>query len=591
MACRFFLSLTALCGAGLALSVAACGEETGSLAPGHTPVETATGGAETTPRPQEFIVAAAHPAAVEAGLEMLEQGGSAVDAAVAVAVTLSLVEPMSSGIGGGAFLMHYDSDGKTVSAYDGREIAPASAGPDLFLDDSGAPIGFREAQIGGHSVGVPGLIAMLEMAHEAHGNLPWADVFEPAIRLAEEGVPIGPKLHRTLTRIEEQPGSSTFKAHYYDAAGTPWPIGHVLKNPDFAATLRLIQANGAEAFYNGPITDQIVGAVSDAEFSPVPMTREDFAAYAPKTRDAVCGPYRSWTVCGMPPPTSGGIAVLQMLGVLERFDIAALDPLSADAVHLFAEAGRLAFADRALYLGDPDVIPVPTEGLIDQGYLRSRAALVSEDSSLGRAEAGTPPGLEQSAHWAPSEAEDAPGTSHFSIVDAEGNAVSMTSTIESTFGSRIMVGGFMLNNELTDFDFRPTRDGRPVANAPGPRKRPRSSMSPTLILDQDRDLYALTGSPGGSRIIGYTAQSILGLTDWQLPVAEVVALPHYLSRNGPVTQLEEDRGLEGLITDLESRGHEIRLTPMPSGIHAIRVMPDGYEGAADPRQEGIARGR
>lgn len=543
---------------------------------------------------ERYMVVAANPHAVAAGIEMIEDGGSAVDALIATQMLLNLVEPQSSGIGGGAFLLHYDAEIGRTEAYDGRETAPSQATPDLFLKPDGTPESFRDMIVGGRPVGAPGVLRMLEKAHRAHGRLPWARLFEPAIKLAEDGFEVSPRLHELIAAVPALKVSARTRAYFFTPDGEPLPVGHRLRNPELAATLRLIAAEGADAFYKGPLAARIVDTVRNAPVNPGHLGLDDLAAYQAKVREAVCRPYRQWRACGMPPPTSGGVTVLQILGLLEGFDLAALDPLSPDAAHLIAEASRLAFADRALYLADPDFVAVPVDGLLDPDYLAGRAMLIAPERAMGKAEAGTPPMAK--AALAPARAGDFPSTSHVSIVDARGNAVSMTTSIESAFGSKLMVGGFLLNNQLTDFSFRPeTQDGRAIANRVEARKRPRSSMSPFLVFD-DRDRLALAvGSPGGSRIIGYVAQTILAVLDWGLSPAEAVALPHIVNRNG-TTDLEAGTEAAALETALAARGHEVRVRDLNSGLHAIAVTYDAagdavLRGGADPRREGIVAGR
>lgn len=528
------------------------------------------------------MIAAANPLAAEAGLEVLRAGGSAVDAAIAAEAVLGLVEPQSSGLGGGAFLLHYDAEAKAVSAYDGRESAPAAAGPDLFLDDAGQPMDFWQAVVGGRSVGVPGLVRMLELAHRDHGRLPWRRLFEPAIRLAEEGFKVSPRLHGLIAGDEHLPKLAAARAYFYDAEGAPLAVGHVLKNPAYAASLRRIAEAGAEGFYQGQTAAAIVAAVRGIEDNPGRMSGADLAGYRAKRREVLCAPYRSWRICGMPPPTSGGVAVLQIMSLLERFDLAGHPPGAPQALHLVAEASRLAFADRNFFLADADFVDVPLDRLLDRGYLARRAALIAPDRAMGRAEPGF--ALDQGAM--PAQL-DPPATTHLAVIDRWGNAVSMTASIESAFGSRVMAAGFLLNNELTDFSFQPEADGKPVANRVEGGKRPRSSMSPTLVLDGQGGLVMAVGSPGGSRIIGYVVKALVAALDWGLDVQQAVSFPNFVNRNG-ATDLEAGTALAAIAEGLEALGHEVKLREMTSGLHAIRVRPDGtLEGAADPRREGV----
>ncbi|MFC4173024.1 gamma-glutamyltransferase [Microvirga sp. GCM10011540] len=531
------------------------------------------------------MVAAANPLAAQAGREILAAGGSAVDAAVAVQLVLNLVEPQSSGIGGGAFLVFWD--GTTMTTLDGREKAPAAATPERFLGPDGKPMKFYDAVVGGRSVGVPGTVRLLETAHRNWGKLPWKDVIEPAARLAENGFAISPRLNGLLTQEKYLQNDPVARAYFYEADGTPKAVGTILRNPAFARTLRTIAEKGADAFYTGEIAQDIVATVTGHATNPGDMTLDDLANYKVEERAALCGPYRSYKICGMGPPSSGQVAVQQIMATLETQDMAALKP-GPEAAHWMAEAGRLAFADRALYIADPAFVSVPVKGLTDPGYLKSRAALVDPNKSMGKAQPGDPP-FQKTFRWGASEGIEF-GTSHISIVDRNGNAVSMTTTIEDGFGARIMTrSGFLLNNELTDFSFTPAEDGKPVANRVEGGKRPRSSMAPTIVLDGNDKLYAVVGSPGGSLIINYVAKALVGLLDWKLDPQVVADLPNFGSRNGP-TELEAGTEAEAWKPALEAKGHEIRLIPQTSGIHAIVVSPSGLVGGADSRREGVAIG-
>ena len=534
------------------------------------------------------MIAAANPYAAQAGLDMLARGGGAVDAAIAAQLVLNLVEPQSSGIGGGGFMLSYDARDGSVIAYDGRETAPAAVTPKLFLDSDGAPLKFFDAVIGGRAVGVPGLLAMLELAHERHGKLPWAVLFEPAIILAEQGFSLSPRLHKLIGKARGLGRYATARSYFFTADGLPKPVGTRLANPAFAATLRAIAAGGAAAFYRGDIAADMVAAVRAAADNPGLMSLADLAAYDAKPRQPVCAGYRQWRVCGMGPPSSGGVTTLQILGLLEGFDLAALAPGSVAAVHLISEASRLAFADRARYLADDDFQPVPVRGLLDKGYLASRAAAIDPESSMGRASPGEPP-FRNGGLGADDPGGEGFSTSHIAVIDSDGSAVSMTSSIESAFGSRIMVRGFLLNNQLTDFSFQPEIDGVAVANRVEAGKRPRSSMAPTLVFDGDGRLRLSIGSPGGSRIIGYVTQSLIALLDWRLELRTAIALPHHVNRNGPI-DLEEGTPLAALGPALERLGHEVRIRPLVSGLHGVAVTGQGLEGGADPRREGVALG-
>ena len=457
--------------------------------------------AETIAR--HHLISAANPYAAEAGRQMMREGGSAVDAAIAAQLVLTLVEPESSGIGGGDFMMVYDPKSGKVTSFDGRETAPASATPDMFLDASGKPRDHFAAVPGGLSTGVPGVIAMFDMAHKKYGRLPWARLFEPAIKLASNGFPVGRKLAATLRAFPQLAGMPDIKRYFYKPDGTPLAQGDTLKNPELARTLRVIAKGGPKAFYSGAIAQHIVDAVQHAPVNPGGMTLADLSAYHAVERPAVCGTYRAYRLCSMGPPSSGGVAVLQILGMLERFPQSQLQPNTLSEVQLFTQASRLAFSDRAMYLGDPDVIHVPVAGLLDKGYLAQRSALIDPTKDMGMAVAGTPP--QKHAEFAPQRTQQLPGTSHLSIVDDRGEVVSMTMTVEFVFGSEMMANGFFLNNELTDFSFEPMRDGKPVANAPAPGKRPMSAMSPTIVFGPDGKFAIATGSPGGPAIIDFVA--------------------------------------------------------------------------------------
>jgi gamma-glutamyltranspeptidase / glutathione hydrolase len=545
---------------------------------------------------QRHMATSANPLATQAGLETLRAGGSAVDAAISIQLVLALVEPQSSGLGGGAFLMHWD--GKEVVAYDGRETAPMAVDERLFLAADGKPMAFYEAVVGGRSVGTPGAVRLLETVHRRYGKQAWARLFEPAIRLAESGFAMSPRLNQLLAGEKYLKGDPAATAYFYDPDGTPKAIGTVIRNPEFAATLRAIAAGGADAFYRGPIATDVVQAVQ-SHSSAGRLAPSDFAAYRVKQREAICTDYKAWRVCGMPPPSSGGIAVAQMLGIFTHRNIAVFPPDDApmlepraEAVHLFSEAGRLTFADRGLYVADSDFVPVNVAGLIDPTYLKQRAQLIGP-RSMGTAQPGVPPGT--GVAWAPDPSPLKAATSHISVVDGDGNAVSMTTTIEDVFGARLMVRGFLLNNQLTDFSFVPVVDGKPVANRVQPGKRPRSSMAPTLVFDrQSGALVATLGSPGGSQIIGYVAKTLVGVLDWNLDIQQAIALPNFGSRNGP-TELEIGRFGAGVVEALKARGHNIREIDMASGLQGIvRVrLPGGrlgWAGGADPRREGVALG-
>jgi gamma-glutamyltranspeptidase / glutathione hydrolase len=540
-----------------------------------------------------LMVAAANPLAADAGYQILQAGGSAVDAAIAVQMVLTLVEPQSSGIGGGAFLLHWD--GARVQELDGRETAPAAATPDLFLRD-GEPMPLAEAIASGRSVGVPGALRMLAAAHREHGQLPWATLFEPAIALAEQGFAISPRLAMLLAGEQALARDAEARAYFYTADGLPKSAGTVLRNPALAAVLREIAAGGADVFYTGAIAREVVSKVRAHPTAPGVLTMEDMAGYQPVEREPLCFEYRVARICGFPPPGTGTVALAQILGMLEPRDLAALPPvrdaegrwlLDPEAVHLYTEAARLAYADRDAYVGDPDFVGVPVAGLVDPAYVRSRAALIGP-RSMGQAAPGVPPGAMAGGR---DRSPERPSTSHISVVDAGGRAVSMTTTIEDGFGSRQMVRGFLLNNQLTDFSLVPTdAEGRLVANRVAGGKRPRSSMTPLLVFDRGTGHLTMTiGSPGGSAIINYVGKALIGTVDWGLNVQQAIALPNFGSRNGP-TELEAGQVGATLVAALEARGHVVRLMPQTSGIQGIQWTATGWFGGADPRREGIARG-
>ena len=548
------------------------------------------------------MVATADIHASEAAAEMLRKGGSATDAAVAAQLVLTLTEPQSSGIGGGLFSLHYDGSSGEITTFDGREKAPMAATENLFIKADGKPMAWLDAALGGQPVGVPGVISALWKQHRKFGKLPWAELFDPAIRLAEDGFKVSPRLHAAIAESEWLEADEAAQAVYYlpdeagELAGQPLPVGQILRNPAFARTLRLIAANGPDGFYKGEVAEAIVRAVTSHETNPGGMTLEDLANYQAMERTPVCAPYRTWRVCGMGPPTSGGLTSLMILTMLEPYELGRLDPNGVMAAHLLSQASRLAFADRNQYMGDADFVDVPVEGLLDRTYLRARAATIQPLKDMGNAPAGSPPQSSTELKAADASLREY-GTSHLAIVDAQGNAVSMTMSVERSFGAQITAGGFVLNNQLTDFSFVPSQGGLKVANRPQPGKRPRSSMSPSLVLNEDGTLFAAVGSPGGSRIIGYTVRAILGLTDWGMTMQEAVSLPHVINRNtsteleGATTgadlndQLKQFGKLAAPLADL---GHDIEVRELNSGLQGVRVRPDGtLDGGADPRREGV----
>jgi gamma-glutamyltranspeptidase / glutathione hydrolase len=508
---------------------------------------------------KSFIVAAANPLAVDAGYQILKRGGSAMDAAIAVEMVLGLAEPSASGIGGGALMLYWSGKESTLRTYDGRETAPAAVGGSLFLDSKNRPLEFLDAAASGRSVGVPGLLRMLELAHKRHGKLPWRELFRPAISLAEGGFTALPRLRTQLEHevlLKQDPAARRI---FYGNGGR-------IINPEYARTLRAVAEGGADAFYRGPIAADIVRAVR-AHPKPGGMTEADLSEYRALERDALCGPYRVWVVCSMPPPSAGGVALLQILGVLERKGFSRAPPQSVWSLHLLAEAERLAYADRAKYLGDADFVPVPIPSLLDGRYLDERARLIGE-----RALTIAPPGSFES------------GTSHLAIADSEGNVVSMTATIESLFGSRILVRGFLLNNQLTDFDFVPGG-----ANQVQGGKRPRSSTTPAIVFAPDGGVRLAAGSAGGSMIISYVAKTLVAALDWELDIQAAVAAPNFGNRSGP-TEIEQGSAYEALAPALRARGHEVSVHDLPSGTHGIERVPGGWRGGADPRRDGTVKG-
>lgn len=532
------------------------------------------------------MVAAANPAAVEAGLSVLRRGGNAMDAAVAVQAMLGLVEPQSSGLGGGAFLDWYDPHTRRVTAYDGREMAPAGATADMFLKPDGQPMSYAEAVLSGRSAGTPGAVAMLYMAHRAHGRLAWSSLFGDAERLAEAGFPVGPRLVGELHRPAPQNAAPDVVAYFRNPDGSPLKPGDRLKNPAYAATLRRIAAEGPDALLKGSIAADLVARVREGPL-PGAMTLDDLAAYRPRETPALCRPYRIWTVC-VPQPPSGGPATLIGLGLLENTDIASRGPTDPKAWFELAEAERLMYADDLRYVADPAFVKTPVDGLLDRAYLASRARLISDHAGPAP-EPGHPAGAPAAG---PDATREPGGTSSFVVVDRWGNVVAMTTTVESLFGDGRMVDGFFINNQLTDFSFSPkNRDGTPAANAVGPRKRPRSSMSPAIILDRDGRFVAAIGSPGGLAIPSFVLKGIVGVLDWKLSMQEAVALPNLVALGDNYIS-EPEKFAPGVVQGLKDRGITLRTGygVEDSGLHGVVVRPDGLEGGADPRREGVARG-
>jgi gamma-glutamyltranspeptidase/glutathione hydrolase len=538
---------------------------------------------------KRHMVSAANAIAADAGREMLRAGGSAIDAAIATQLVLNLVEPQSSGLGGGAFIVYWDKAKAELKVYDARETAPATARPDRFLVN-GKPIPFDRAVLSGLSIGVPSIVRLLEDVHKQHGKLPWARLFEPAIRIAEQGFEISQRLHLLLRLEKPDDFVPAARRYFFTGTGSAWPIGYQLKNPEFAATLRRIAAEGSNAFYEGPIAEAIVAAVAAAPTAPGGMTLDDLKGYAVKERAPMCITYRAHEICGVGPPSSGGTTVAQTLKLLEPFDLgkgadAALQPR---ALHLIAEAEKLAYADRNRYIGDPDFVAIPN-GLLDDGYLAKRRALIDPQRAADMPKAGEPPGLGKQSFGVDATIERA-GTSHISIIDDDGNAVAMTTTIEGGFGSHNWAAGFLLNNELTDFSFVPVdAAGHAVANAVGPGKRPRSSMAPTIVFDKQRRVEAVLGSPGGSRIILYVVKALIALIDWGMDAQKATDLTNFGSQ-GSAFEVELDWPAVWMALSLKPRGHRIVPSLMNSGTHIVTQRDGHLEGGADARREGAALG-
>jgi gamma-glutamyltranspeptidase / glutathione hydrolase len=567
--------LSRLLAAALALTLAACA---GPPKPVGAPLQAGAG--------PQAIVAAANPMAVDAGLRVLKAGGSAVDAAIAVQAVLGLVEPQSSGLGGGAFMTYYDARTRQVTAFDGREVAPAGASPDMFLDEAGKPINFRDAILSGRSTGVPGAVAMLAMAHDRHGRLPWKGLFAEAERLAEDGFPAPGRMAAAAASAAPQASTPDARAYFTRPDGTKVQAGETWRNPAYAATVRKIAAEGPKALLEGTIAEAIVAKLAEGP-RPGTMTLADLKAYRPKAGPALCRPYRVYIVC-TPGAPSGGPAVLEGMGILEQTKIAESGPADAESWYLFSQASRLMYADRDRYIGDPAFVQVPVEGLLAKDYLAQRASLIGE-----RAGPAPGPGRPRGAPALAADATREPaGTSHFVVVDAAGNVVSMTTTVESVFGSGRMVGGFFLNNQLTDFSFSPrTADGAPAANAVAPGKRPRSSMAPAIVLDKDGRFVLAAGSPGGPAILAYNLKTLVGVLDWELPVQEAIELPNLIAR-GEVYGAEVDKFAPGVVAGLAARGVTLRGggAAEGSGLHGVQATPAGLIGGADPRREGVAKG-
>jgi len=532
----------------------------------------------------KFMIAVANPYASQAGFDILNQGGSAVDAVIAAQLVLTLVEPQSSGIGGGAFMLHWHEKNQYLTTFDGRETAPKLATSNLFLAENGKPLRWIEAVVGGKSVGVPGVLASMKNAHDKYGKLPWKTLFTAAINLAENGFVVSARLEKLLA-LGYNPGIHSLPEinQYFFPNGQSVKAGDILKNPKLAKSLKSIANDGVDVFYQGWLAKKIVDKVQKSSIAPGLLSLDDMKNYQAKQRDAVCGQYHQYKVCGMAPPSSGGISVIQILAQLQSFNMSQYDVNSLSAVHLLTQSFRLAFADRDKYVADIDFVSVPVQGLIDDDYLASRAKLINIKKDMGKASAGKPLNASLLEN---DDAIERPSTSHLSVVDSDGNAVSMTSSIENGFGSALMVEGFILNNQLTDFSLSPKRNGKLVANRVEAGKRPRSSMAPTMVFNSDNSLKLVIGSPGGSRIINYVAQTLVGVLDWDLNVQEAINLPKVTNRNR-LTTLEQGTTIENLKPKLEAKGHKVSIRSLNSGLQAIEIKNGKLIGGADPRREGL----
>jgi gamma-glutamyltranspeptidase/glutathione hydrolase len=539
---------------------------------------------------KSWMVSTANPHASRAGRDIIEAGGNAIDAMVALQLVLGLVEPQSSGLGGGAFLVYWDANSANLTSFDGRETAPKSVDQNLFLQPDGKRMKFFDAVVGGRSVGTPGTVKLLESAHKKYGKLPWKKLFEPAIQLANKGFVVSPRLNALITRSAESLYRFEPTRNYFlSEEGVPLYAGTIIKNKAYADTLSAIAEHGSTAFYTGAIARDIVDTVHNAPGNPGFLSLEDLASYKVKERTPVCANYRGFDVCGMGPPSSGALTVGQILKLVEPHDLSKLGPASAQSWRIISDASRLAFADRGRYMADSDFINMP-KGLLNEDYMATRQKLIGNEAnalSKEMVKPGTPP-QKHTLNFADDASLELPSTSHFSIVDREGNVVSMTTTIENGFGSRLMVRGFLLNNELTDFSFLPSRDGVPIANRVEGGKRPRSSMSPTIIMKNGKPVIAI-GSPGGSRIIGYVAKTIIALTDWNMNIQQAIEFPHLVNRFGTL-DIEKGTDAEKLEPQLQALGYKTNIRSLNSGLHGIVIKPDQLQGGADPRREGVVLG-
>lgn len=551
--------------------------------------EAASGFAEkSSVSAENYMVTAANPLAVQAGYNVLKNGGNAADAMVAVQAMLGLVEPQSSGLGGGAFLVYYDASTDQLTTFDGRETAPQNATPELFQDDNGQPLKFYDAVVGGRSVGTPGTVKLMTEIHQRYGSQSWAELLQPAEQTARDGFKVSPRLAGAIAndkeRLSRYPDTRNY---FFTPSGEPLAQGTLLKNPEYATTLATLANQGADAFYRGQIAQDIVNKVGSIEDNPGLLSLNDFASYRIKERAPVCASYRQYDICGMGPPSSGALTVGQILGIASHFDLTSMGPDSAEAWQIIGDASRLAFADRGRYMADSDYVPMPA-GLLDESYLAERAKLITPGKALASVAPGEPRWEKASLAQADDQSIELPSTTHFAIVDREGNIISITSTIENGFGSRVMSNGFLLNNELTDFSFASHKNGYPIANRLEPGKRPRSSMAPTIVMKDDQPYLAI-GSPGGSRIIGYVATSLIAHLDWGMELQQAINLPHLLNRFGTY-DLEKDTEAERFKAPLEAMGYTVNIRDLNSGIQGILLHNDKLIGAADPRREGAVMG-
>ena len=574
-----------------ALVLAACAAPTSQLpglpqgADAHAPEQGSGLTTQELVHAKKFMAASANPLATEAGYAILKQGGSAIDAMIAMQTTLSLVEPQSSGLGGGAFLVYWDNQNKKLTTFDARETAPQAVQPDLFLDAEGKPLEFMTAVVGGRSVGTPGVPKLLEDVHKRYGRLAWADLFAHPIALAENGFAVSPRMAESIKQNEQYLQRNPATAAYFLPQGRPLTAGALLKNPEFARTVRQFAREGSAPFYHGALARNMVHTVTAATDNPGKLSLVDFKNYRVVERAPVCQPYREYEVCGMGAPSSGGIALGQILGMVQHYDMKAAGANSLQSWRWLGDASRLAFADRDVYVADPDFVKVPTQALLDKGYLKQRASLIAgSDKALPQVSAGDLP-----LKYSSGKSLELPSTSHLAVVDANGNVVSMTTSIENAFGSTLMSNGYLLNNELTDFAFNPAGEGgKTVANSVAGGKRPRSSMAPTIVLKNGQP-YLAVGSPGGSRIIGYVAKTLVAHIDWNMNIQQAIDLPNMLNRFGTY-ELEEHTAATEHAAGLSSLGYKIQVRDLNSGVQGIVIGAQGLQGGADPRREGRVMG-